>query len=420
MAVDTPAKIAIIGAGPIGLEAALYARFLGYEVAIYEAGPRVANSVRTWGHVRMFTPFGLNRSSLGLAAIQAQEENYLPPGDDELLTGTEWGERYLQPLAETDLLADSLFLRTQVLRVGKGEIHKEETPGHEDRGDWPFRLLVRDAAGRERSDEADVVIDASGVFASAPKWLGYGGIPAVGEIDLRSQGEIEYRLPEILGRERDQYAGRHTLLIGGGYSAATNVAALAQLAREVPGTRVTWLTRGAGPIVMLENDRLPERERLAREANRLAQDAATPIEHWPGTIVEEISQPASGGPFQVLLAGPHEGWHTFDRILANVGFRPDRELYEELQIHECYASHAPMKLAATLLGNASADCLDQRSCGVGTLRNPEANFYILGAKSYGRSSHFLLWVGLEQIRELFTLIGDRESLDLYASPVSLP
>ena len=101
MAIDTPAKIAILGAGPIGLEAALYARFLGYEVVVFEAG-EIAASVRRWGHVRMFTPFGMNRSPLGLAAIQAQDETYQPPADDELLTGNEWIDRYLLPLSRTD------------------------------------------------------------------------------------------------------------------------------------------------------------------------------------------------------------------------------------------------------------------------------------------------------------------------------
>jgi len=36
MAIDTPARLVILGAGPIGLEAALYARFLGYDVEIFE------------------------------------------------------------------------------------------------------------------------------------------------------------------------------------------------------------------------------------------------------------------------------------------------------------------------------------------------------------------------------------------------
>lgn len=423
MAVDTPAKIAILGAGPIGLETALYARVLGYDVAVFEVGDRVAAAVRQWGHIRMFTPFGMNHSTLGLSALRAQDTSYSTPADDALLTGHEWVDRYLAPLSQTDLLADHLRLGTRVLRVGKGEIHKEELPGQEARGDWPFRLLMRGPDGVERLEEADVVIDATGVFSAAPKWYGYGGIPAVGEMHLRKTGAIEHRLPEILGKDRSRYAGKHTLLIGAGHSAATNAVALAQLAREAPGTRVTWITRregpvaAGGPISSMSGDRLPERERLAREANTLPGDPSSGITYWPGNVVEAIERRGSGEDesFQVLLAGPQEGMHSFDRILANVGFTPDRDLYEELQVHECYASFGPMKLAATMLGSDSADCLDQKPCGPQSLLNPEPNFYILGAKSYGRKSNFLLAVGLEQIREVFTIIGGRESLNLYAT-----
>lgn len=79
----------------------------------------------------------------------------------------------------------------------------------------------------------------------------------------------------------------------------------------------------------------------------------------------------------------------------------------------------PMKLAAKLLNESSADCLDQQSHGPQTLVNPEPNFYILGAKSYGRNSNFLFSLGLEQIRELFTVIAGREELDLYSSVTNL-
>jgi hypothetical protein len=78
-----------------------------------------------------------------------------------------------------------------------------------------------------------------------------------------------------------------------------------------------------------------------------------------------------------------------------------------------------MKLAAALSGQQSADCLDQKACGPQTLLNPEPNFYILGAKSYGRMPNFLLSVGYGQIREVFALIGDRETLDLYTSAKTL-
>ena len=49
-------RIAIIGAGPIGLEAALAASERGLDFTVYEAAPTVSGNVRSWGHVRTFTP----------------------------------------------------------------------------------------------------------------------------------------------------------------------------------------------------------------------------------------------------------------------------------------------------------------------------------------------------------------------------
>jgi hypothetical protein len=102
-----------------------------------------------------------------------------------------------------------------------------------------------------------------------------------------------------------------------------------------------------------------------------------------------------------------------DRIIANVGYSPDTALYRELQIHECYASLGPMKLAAALQKHAGGDCLTIGSQGPAALVNPEPNFFILGAKSYGRNSNFLMKTGFEQVREVFTLITGKADLDLY-------
>src|SRR5690349_7681471 len=103
MAVDTPARIAILGAGPVGLEAALYARFLGYDVDLYERG-RVAEHLQQWGHVCLFTPWSANVSPLGVQALAAQDPNWRPAADDALLTGRELVERYYLPLAQSDLI----------------------------------------------------------------------------------------------------------------------------------------------------------------------------------------------------------------------------------------------------------------------------------------------------------------------------
>jgi len=53
-----------------------------------------------------------------------------------------------------------------------------------------------------------------------------------------------------------------------------------------------------------------------------------------------------------------------------------------------------MKLSAALLAASGAgDCLTQQPTGPETLVNPGPGFFILGAKSYGRNSQFLLRTG---------------------------
>ena len=61
-------RIAIIGAGPIGLEAALLARQLGHDVHVFEKG-HVAENILDWGHVQLFSPFGMNSSEWGRGAL---------------------------------------------------------------------------------------------------------------------------------------------------------------------------------------------------------------------------------------------------------------------------------------------------------------------------------------------------------------
>ena len=74
-------------------------------------------------------------------------------------------------------------------------------------------------------------------------------------------------------------------------------------------------------------------------------------------------------------------------------------------------------MAAALLGAGDengGDCLAAGAAiGPDALKNPEPNFFILGAKSYGTNSNFLLKVGLQQVRDVFRLIERDAQLDLY-------
>ena len=62
-------RIAILGAGPIGLEAALAAAGRGDDFTVFEAAPTVGGHVRRWGHVRTFTPWDMTVSPRMRAAL---------------------------------------------------------------------------------------------------------------------------------------------------------------------------------------------------------------------------------------------------------------------------------------------------------------------------------------------------------------
>src|SRR5262245_50107360 len=111
-------RLAIIGAGPIGLEAALAGLQKGLDVQIYEKG-RPGEHLLRWGHVKLFSPFGMNCTPPGRAAILAASPNHEFPGDDDCVTGRAHHAAYLEPLVKTKALRDCLRLETQVLYVGR-------------------------------------------------------------------------------------------------------------------------------------------------------------------------------------------------------------------------------------------------------------------------------------------------------------
>jgi hypothetical protein len=419
MARIEPPRLAILGAGPIGLEAALYAATLKLPFTVFERG-RVGEHLHQWGHVRLFSPFGMNVTPLGRQRIRADQPGHDLPADSDAITGREHVACYLEPLANSPLLRDHVEIGTAVLHIGRCSFLKEDAPGDARRGQQPFRLLVRGPDNHERIEVADVVVDCTGTYGQH-RFLGHGGIPALGE--TAAQAHIAYGLEDILGERLSRYTDKTTLVVGAGYSAATTVCNLATLAEKAHGTWVIWLARGAGtqPIQRFVNDPLKERDQLAVRANRLATRPDGNVEFHARTVVESVEYLGPEGGFKVgaQCAGRPMSWQP-DRIIANVGFTPENVLYRELQVHECYASLGTMSLAAALLKHTGGDCLAIPSQGASVLRNPEPSFFILGAKSFGRNSSFLLRTGFDQVRDVFTLLAGKPDLDLYRTAGTTP
>lgn len=404
---SAPQRVAILGAGPIGLEAAHALAVAGFEVNIYERG-QIGQSVRDWGHVQLFSPWSLNMSPLGISALNDQGIILLP--EASYPTGQEYVNHYLIPLAKHPRLKGRVHQHTTVLQVGRHRVLKSEQISPAQRQAQPFRLLLVDPTELEYVAYADIVVDTSGCYTQ-PNSLGDSGIPAPGERHAAQLGRIWYQLPNILGSVQSRFAGRHTVVVGAGYSSITTLSNLLQLSEHHPDTRITWCTRKLGtPYHRLDSDPLPERLRLVALGNEIATGShAKIITYLPGVTVDQVCSSDTGPiSLQLLRAnGSHETVTEIDEIIAHVGFRPDLTLYRELLIHQCFASEGPMQLAAALVASAgiNVDCLAQASAGPSTLLSPEPNFFILGAKSYGRGSNFLIKVGLEQIRDMLTLLN---------------
>jgi thioredoxin reductase len=378
---SSPPRVAVIGGGPVGIEAALYAKSLGLPVTLYEQG-QPGEFLGRWGFVRLFTPFGLNASPLGKRTL-AKELHDLPP-DTAFQTGREFRDSYLVPLANSAILKDCIRSQTSVVGVGRTGWRKTDTAT----GSLPpFRLLLRTASNAESVDTADAVLDCSGTFAR-PNWVGDGGIPAAGE--YASRQHTPYWPEDVLGVKRNHYAGRSVIVVGGGHSAGTAVCDLMTLADEHQSGWVIWLTRGTRtqPLPRIPNDPLRERDRLAVRANTLATRCDGNLEHHPGVRIEEVVCPGPDKGFRVSVkVNGKPTTFEAERLIANVGYKPDLSLTAELRVGE----------------------------PAGDFRTAEPGYYVFGAKSKGRDSGFLLRDSQEQIRGAFAEITGNARVNLYAA-----
>jgi len=400
--------IAILGAGPTGLEAALAADEAGLSFTVYETSPGVGGNVRSWGHVRLFTPWSMNVSPRARAALEARGLG--APGGEACPTGHELVDRVFDPIAALPGIAPRLRLGTRVAEIGREGLLKSDEIRTGRRSAAAFRLLVQEADGTEHVEHADVVLDCTGTYHN-PNAMGIGGIRAPGESSVeehvvRHIPDFEApRLEAPSTREPLGWAGQRILLVGAGHSAQTAARDLARLVEREPDTVVTWVIRGErATFGAVPDDPLPARDTLVRTARALASDDG-PFDVRKGRSVHALEGSREGVVVTLRRMDGDVETVTVDRIISLTGAVGEAHMYRQLQVHECYATSGPMRLAAALLSSGAADCLAQESHGVDTLRNPEPDFFILGSKSYGRNNTFLMRVGWEQVEDVFELLG---------------
>jgi thioredoxin reductase len=372
-------RLLVIGAGPVGLSAAIGGLGRGLDVTVLERH-EVGASLLRWGETRFFSPFGMNvprsfREALGPVA----------PAEDELLTGRELVERVLRPIAAGPL-ASRVLEGHRVVAVGRTGFLRGDFAGHPIRAERGFRALVEGPSG-ERTFEAEAVLDASGVYGQ-PCAFGKGGLPAAGERALG--GDVVRHLD---GVSPARFAGRRVLLVGHGHSAAN-----ALLALSGGGVEVVWAVRTANrlPCAGVARDPLPERSRVVDGANALASEPPAWLTVHRRAHVESVER--RGGRIHVALSGQRQA--DVDAVLSFTGYRPDLSFLSELALDISPATEGSGRLARAL--SNVTDCLNVPAVPAEALASGEPGFALAGSKSYGRSSSFLLKTGLEQLE---TILG---------------
>ena len=400
----TDMPVAVIGAGPIGLAAAAHLVARGITPIVFEAGPAPAAAVLEWGHIGLFSPWKYNIDQAARALLEPT--NWQEPDGDCLPTGAELVGDYLEPLANTPQLRNTIHTNTRVIAVSRVGLDRTRTPGRENAA-----FLVRTQNPHEQivDHEVRAVIDASGTWET-PNPLGQAGLPAVGETPAREAGLVTSPLPDVLGRDRDQFAGRHTLVVGAGHSAANTLLALDQLRHETPDTRISWAIRGADPASVYgggDQDGLPARGALGTRLRRLVESDHVKV-HTSVTITGlessdgiTVTGTTPDGPVSLQV----------DRVVPTTGFRPDLDFLREVRLDLDPVVEAPTRLGP-LIDPEHHSCGTVPPHGARLLAHPEKDFYIAGMKSYGRAPTFLMSTGYEQVRSIAAaLAGDQAAAD---------
>jgi hypothetical protein len=356
----------------------------------------------------MWTTFAESSSPLGIGAIRAQNVAYSPPAATDHLTYGEWFERYLKPLSETDLIADHIRRNAKVAAIGKVELRKSDCPsGDLNRGNWDFRLLLFDFEKVETEwiATADIVFDCGGREVGR---YGHGGLLAPMERFWHGPS-IAYEIPDP-----GNYSGKSVLVAGDQPETAELIV---QLCRLDPAAKITWITPREPespddvPLGGSADDTLPARRSDVEKVHRLVQNGV--VTWWPGVWIERLID-VQVASVTLELSGGREGEYTFDALISQSGNSPDWTCTSELQLDICPITDAPRPFSEYLRKRPSPYSVEYPAPDPAALITSEPNYYVLGSKSFGRIPGFLYQHGLRQIRDVFTIIGDRADLDLYA------
>ncbi|MEM8733945.1 MAG: hypothetical protein AAGG44_06980 [Planctomycetota bacterium] len=413
--IDTPATVLVIGAGPVGIEAALYARFLGYEVHVAERA-RVGGGLAEWGDDPLHDSDAA-MSNLGLAALQAQGAEL--PAVESVSSCSGYVQQYLIPVAKTDLLYQSIQINSELISLSRTGVDGITEISSEQKSELEFRALIHSKKRGEYSQVFDLVLDCSGVTTRAGLASGRGF--AKGESSLPTEIREAAESGLFHGRTAisPEWMSGTTIVYGAGVEACATLQEYVSKLADGASSRLIWLLPKSYELENSPNNS-GEQSKWASELLELpkqymdeAPRGVAVMDCWgiesirrPRQAVESTDEhPAAAvSPWEVTMqTRPEESLElTCERFINCQTPLTDWSFYHRLQVGEA----AKQRTATGDLDSATP-----------TLTS-EPHLYVLGSKTIAGSGDKseLDWQEIrEQIRSTFALVGGRQDLNLYES-----
>jgi hypothetical protein len=375
--VESPATIAIIGGGPVGIEAGIYARFLGYFVSIIEQH-RIGHRMLDW-HDR---PLAVNveqcTTTLGHAAILAQYPEYQQRPPDHRYTGRSYAEEYLIPLAKNDLLFDGIHFLSPVTSVSRVRTHVSDAIVEQERCNDEFRLLVE---GRHRGHwiaRADIVMDCRGA-SQTRSGMGPGGGHAIGERELMDS--FVKHTPLDRKFELKQIAGKRICLVGLSIRACQFATEFCDLYGDRTDMKLFWIVR---------TDHRHDSQAVVQALEHLREKGSDNV-----IVLESL------GVEQVLR---NEAGIYSLRLLSDDDSSVDIECDAVASFTQCRETSLSHELKTQRMVDPAQEC---------SFITQEPGYYILSGGCIEQGAGVGLSKAFDDIRRLFAMISGREDLNLY-------
>lgn len=360
----------IIGAGPIGLAMATRLILSNKSFLILEKGKSVGANILEWGHIKLFSNWK------DCVDIESQklinkynQTNYIL---EDFPTGNEFVNQYLKRLTNLECFKNNIQLNSTVQIVNFDYSTKE------------FSVIYNQS-------ENIKIINCKNVIDASGTWLNH-------KKSVKNQSDFsDYICHGILNAKKvvDYFQNTSIAILGNGHSAMNSIV----LASQYSNANINWVIRDEEPRL--------GKSKVGGKSKKLEEKIIYLIEQDRIQLVTDFYLNKLSITKQKLNLHSEKGeiLSKVDFLIQNIGADADYSFLSGIPLNLDNKFNSPKHLAKKI--NPESHTCDTLSYNFQDTIISEKNYYVIGMKSFGKASNFLLSSGYEILDELNNRINKK-------------